>query len=376
MSVTASQLNRLMRCPASNSFPGVMDSSSYSADGVAIHAFLENVSKLGRDAALALVPEDLRPRCARIPCEDLPVNLSAEVPLALDLHTGRARICSRRGRQYDVWPNEWAGTADVVGRMGEVVFVADWKTGPRPVAVRDNWQLAFYAVAAARLYDASGAVVEVIQIDEDGEIYRKRIELDLVDLDDAFGAFVDLRASIEEAESDVRDGRAPSVREGDHCNRCPSFVHCPAKVALVKRMAHGHAYDEFEAAIGALDIADAGRVYLEVKRFKRLVNRIERQIYAIASERPIPLPGGEELRLVTKEGNERIDGDIAWSVISSLFDRETADRAVGRTASKAGLKRALDVPRKELERIVDAIREAQGIARPMRESLEVVPCEK
>lgn len=69
---TASQLERVMACPASAALPKARSTDSYSERGTAIHDYLENVFYIGADAALAKVPSAYAEDCAMIPLEKFP----------------------------------------------------------------------------------------------------------------------------------------------------------------------------------------------------------------------------------------------------------------------------------------------------------------
>jgi hypothetical protein len=60
---TASGLERIAICEGAAVLPSVGSVSDDASRGHAIHAFLEAVPKVGRDAALAACPEDVRPFC-------------------------------------------------------------------------------------------------------------------------------------------------------------------------------------------------------------------------------------------------------------------------------------------------------------------------
>jgi hypothetical protein len=376
--ITASQLTRLFRCPASNSFPCVRSTSEASERGVAIHAFLEDAIMRGRDAALASVAEEYRDVCEAIPIDRIP-HVTPELAFAYDVETGVARVLGRGiGRKYGALGNsEIAGTADVVGGSDGMVYVGDYKTGRSYVEPAErNLQLAFLALAAARAYRVTSATVEILRVREHGELWIDRATLDVFDLDALATRLRYLVRHVHEADDRVSRGEVPNLSEGPWCDYCPSYLACPAKVGLVKRLALGTELDEIELMTRPLDPEVAGVAYERIVSAERMLARLKRSIYAVARERPIPLPSGNVLGEVTRQGNERLDGDIAWRVVERMHGREIADAAVTRGATKAGLRRALSGARGAFDAVLAEIRAEGGAEKPMRTGVEEYPGEK
>src|SRR5690606_5564131 len=113
------------------------------------------------------VPEKYRDLCEAIDFERLPQGLAAEVAIAIDVQTGKARELGRgNGRCYEtVRETEIPMTLDLLGANDDAVMVGDYKSGYSdvPPAV-ENGQLRTNAVAAARLIGRDTAVVEIIRI--------------------------------------------------------------------------------------------------------------------------------------------------------------------------------------------------------------------
>ena len=72
-----------------------------------------------------------------------------------------------------------------------------------------------------------------------------------------------------------------------------------------------------------------------------LAKRLREALYARAAERPIPLGNGMVLGERTVEGNDKLDGDIVWTVVRDLHGQEMADAAVERHATKSKLDAAI-----------------------------------
>ena len=67
--------------------PHASHSTIYTSRGTAIHAFLEDVSAIGRDAALELVDGEYRDTCEALNLDglDLQLSLAAEVAIAVPI---------------------------------------------------------------------------------------------------------------------------------------------------------------------------------------------------------------------------------------------------------------------------------------------------
>jgi hypothetical protein len=364
--LTASQLARVLRCPGSATLPHEDTSSEAAARGTAVHEFLELVPVLGRDESLALVAEEFRPVCEALDLRGLPIGLAAEVTLAFDVSTGQARELGRGlRRDYSgASSTEIVGTADVLGVGPDAVFVADWKTGWDVEAPATNPQVRFLAMAAARAYGRTRAVAEIIRLREAGPPWRERAELDVFDLDEVA---VQMRALAARVEADE-----VAFNQGPWCKRCPSFAHCPAKIALLRRLADGTETHEMELML-PLTAEMASVAYRRWKLAKELLRRVEAALHEFASHQPIAIGEGRWFGELLTEGTEQLDGDVVWEVLRRRFDRDVADQAVTRTATKARLREVLRArqskPRSlaKTERAVLAeIRNRGGAIRPVR----------
>lgn len=333
---TGSGLERLMLCDGPAYLPHVESTSDDADRGRAIHAFLETASASGRDVALDLSPEELRPALEALDLSRLPVDparYAAEVAFALDPFTGAARELGRGiGRRYEVTDTEIAGTADVTALLdADGVFIADWKAGwSRRTPARENPQLRFYALAAARAYGRSEATVQIVRIMEDGATWTDEARFDAFDLD-SFAT--DLRALAERVQA-LRSGTAkPRVAEGPQCKWCPAFNACPAKTALLRA-----------AALAAPDPAEltpdvAREAYRRLKLYKEAVARAEEILREYARNTPIPLDGGVQYG-VRVDKTKSLDGAVAASVLRDLLG-DAAAEAITVEVTQAGIKRAL-----------------------------------
>lgn len=355
---TASGLERAMRCGASLRLPVIESTSAAAEAGAARHAFLARVRVVGRDAALAEVPEEHRAICAALPVDELPTDLACEVAYAYDVAADSCREIGRNvGRNYGVLaPMELAGTADVVGVAEDRVYVADYKSAGYRGRAADSMQLRFLALAAATYHSVPAARVEIIRLTDDGGVSRSWHDYDELDLD----AFAH-----ELREWFARAGQGGPV-EGPWCHGCKSALHCPAKVGLIQLAAGGQ--DIAAPFMGGLSRGSVGKAYQLAESLKGLTRELERRIFAAVEELgPCPMPDGRELRMVIGEGRETLDGDVAHRVLTGMLGREAADQAVEMRATKEGIRRALKGKVASVEpalrEVVDRVRQEGGARR-------------
>jgi hypothetical protein len=302
-----------------------------------------------------------------IRADDLPTELAHEVAFAFDLITGRARELGRSiGRDYfshGLLESEIPLTVDVVGVSSDSVFVADYKTGrSKTTEAKNNMQVGLAAVCAAQVYGRSSAVVEVIKPSmSGGRAYRDRATLDVFALDEITAR---MRGFSERRAAAMVD--VPNVTVGDHCRYCPSYSHCPAWTSLAVRVGTGAELDDLRTI--SLTEENAGQALARAKVVKKFCERIISAVYGMAAQDPIEIFPGVMLGEKTKQGNEVLDGTIAHSVISDLFDSDMANESAKFSVTKASIERAarergLSVA-PTLTAIVEEIRIRGGSDRP------------
>jgi len=332
--LTGSGLERVKVCPGSAILPGTETVSDYASRGRSIHSFLEAVNRKGRDAALEEAPEEIRPLCEALDLRLMPTDpgrFASEVAFAYDPETGEAREIGRNlERRYDVREGEIAGTADVVAMLdADGVYVADFKSGwSRKTAARDSWQLRFYALAAARAYGRSRAVVQVIRIFEDGETWTDEAALDAFALDEFAMDVGALAAELDAMRALYADGVEPPLVEGDHCRWCPAFARCPAKTALVM-------------APPSVEITPEGAAlaYQRIRLYKQALEKAEAILKDYARAHPIPLPDGTVYG-PRYDSTRQINGAVAAGVLRELLG-PGAEVGIEVGVTQASIKRAL-----------------------------------
>lgn len=378
---TASYLPRVVACPASFVLPQEREEKGRpAAQGTAIHAYLAAVGTKGREAALADVPEEFRDVCDAIPLERLPLNLAAEVTLAIDLETGAARELGRDlNRDYSAaLPTEIVGTVDALGMNDDEVLIIDWKSGRGHVdpAAR-NWQLLALAVAAARVYGKSRARVGIGFVPEGSKPWFDWADLDALDLDAALYQLRKMARRIEKARADLAAGRTPETTPNVHCRYCPAWKSCPSQTALLRQVVAAPA--EIEREVMTLLTPETARAaYERIKLVSAVVKRVEQAVYAWAATSPIDLGDGNVLGMTTTQ-KESVDGDKALPVLRAKFGDAVAEAACERSTSKAAINRALKKVERskgtsfaEVERdALAALREAGAISIKTTETVQV-----
>jgi len=385
---TGSRLARVIACPASSALPQVDDLEPQPAAsrGTKIHRYLQRVSEVGSDAALAEVAAlnepELLSYCETIDIDELPVDLAAEVAFAWNWSRRTGRELGRGiDRAYTgLGPTEVGLTTDVLGvdRKDRRVFIGDYKSGRLWVGrPRENAQLMSAAAAACSVFDADEAVVEVIYLDDDGVPRRFADVVTAWELE-TFGD--DLEAAMQsaiEARMVIGRGGTPNVAAGSHCRYCSAYRNCPAQTALVRAAVTAlqpGAGAPFTSGFLAPDRLAA--TWRQVQAFRIMLGRVESEVLALASREPIDLGDGKVLGPV-ETARETIEADTTYTVLEARYGRAAADRAMTRKTSKAAVRTvatAYKPPKAklstrngdgELDRILDEIR-ARGGAKVRR----------
>lgn len=389
MRVTGSKAHRVWKCAVSAVLPQLeTDDSKYEPardKGKGIHAFLETV-KAGRPEALAAAPRELVPLLEALDLDDLPVDLACEVAFAWNwrAHTarelGRSPDLPRRvdgGVDYDKlgvdWSCEVPGTYDVVGvvelqdlRSGNNEnrikrgYVGDYKSGHVKYPAPDLFaQTLLGALCVRAVYGCDDVVVELIHIHDNGGHHKARRTLNEWDLDVFARELTSVMLAIE-AEHDNISGPGDAwaeltPREGPHCDYCPAFKACPAKVGLVRSIPEkllelgirpGTLPDEdgvernaLVLTPGMLTVRNAAQAWMTLELIADVVNRAKDEVIGIAAFEEIPLPDGRVIGRVVNE-KRSLDGRVAAEVLEARYGRATRDEFVEPHVTMAALRQA------------------------------------
>jgi hypothetical protein len=421
---SGSKIHRFWRCTASAILPQDTNEDRDAKHepargrGKDVHRFLERIGQLRaeqpdgqlaerRDKALSELPRSVATGnpvhdriymlCAALDLERLPAHLATEVAYCWDVLTGDVRELGRNlgHRDYHLLENppsetEVPFTLDAIGAAsiplptGRTIrrgYVGDYKLGhtryPRP---GDFGQTLLGAIGIRRLHNLDEVVVELIFIDEDGDHYTVRDNLDSWDLDtferELGGAF----DSIPQLEADYQAGRGLPLHEGPHCAHCNAYKHCDAKTALMRAMPAelvrlgmrqgGNA--ELEFTPGAITRRNAAVMYQALEAIEALIKRGKAEICEMGYQEPIPLDDG---RIIEPRETRRrsISGPVAATVLQARWGPEEVKKRIELKCSldalrdaciaRKGPKDKLETRRKDgmLDLLVAEIERAGGV---------------
>lgn len=367
-----SAMGRIAACSPSAVLPRSETSTEFAGRGHVVHGYLRNVNAMGVDEALARVPEEHRDACEVIDLSALPLNpeaYAAEVAFAYDVDAGTAREIGRdlaRGYAGLISGREIPGTLDVVGLTEDAVIYLDFKTGHSDLGpAKENWQLRIGALAAARAYGRSRALVGIIRINEEGEPYYQRAELTELDLDATEEEIRQVVARVERAQALIDAGEQPTTVEGAHCRYCPAFDFCPAKRSLAREIVGAGG----PVLPAVLDDETAAIALQRLEAVESVVKRAWQVLEERARIRPIPLGDGK-LFGPQALAREKLDAEKVIEVLDERFGAEIAlALEVKQSTTKEALKAALrkhvaKTPGAKITKVFDAtmeaIREAGG----------------
>lgn len=317
--ISASAIPRLLACPASHRLPHHQYNSAHATAGQDRHAEAEAAADTGGElhpAVVALMREG--------------DQMATECAFAYDVATDTARELGHVDRRYgSLAPYELPGTMDLLIRGHGRAVVIDYKSFAEVDPAERNTQLATYALMVARCYGLDEVTVAIVYLTN---AHRPSIAtLGPLDLDAHAARLKRLHVEVAKPSAPV---------SGPHCKYCPAFLACPVQHALTIDVGETLPL-RIEAQVPFGDDQSAAEAFDLLQRIKVLSTRIQAALYARAAERPIPLGNGMVLGERTVEGNDRLDGNIVWSVVRDLHGQEMADAAVERHATKAKLDAAI-----------------------------------
>lgn len=335
MMPSGSSVERTMECPASLQLPHTYNTSEAAERGTAIHAYLEQiVSGKTTDEALAVVPEKYRNDCADVNLDKFwgiqYRDLKAEVSMAVNVHTGVARVLGSNRNYATVTPDEFYGTADYIGRTQDgILVVGDFKTGLANVShPRSNWQLKTLAYILSQLHGENEVEVAIVKTEGEGQLLSHRFDsLDLAVIAE------DLRI----LHGKLQKPQAP--KEGKWCDWCPAYKSCPAKVTMLRELAAAPNVTA-DKIVDELKSGDAKQAYRRYRTIKTALQKVEAELRMLTEREPIDLGDGFFYGPV-KQTREEIDGKVAFEAVMGLYGADVAKAAVGFTTSKTAIEKAI-----------------------------------
>jgi hypothetical protein len=325
---SASKADTALTCIGSVVLPGIQEQSEFSEAGNVLHRYADTARKRGKAAALAEAPEEEREWLEALDLDALPPGFESEVALGWDPDTDTGRryeLAEHRGYPDD---GLFHGTADLVGihmaidgverpsgaasytaRIDKVI-VYDLKRFGAKVAAKNSAQLALLALAAARVAGADEAEVAMLQPGSRGWIVDRH-QLDALDLEEWADRFRRLKAQLEAH----REGTVPALTAGGHCTYCPALRWCPAQSAIVRQVA-GLELATIDEMIGSLTDTEAGELWERALLVEKLADAAKSALRARATQAPIPLPGGKELRAV--KWSQTVKSPVAKAELEAL----------------------------------------------------------
>lgn len=348
---TASSIQRAMMCPGSMVLPRVQNINEGNKRGSAVHLFLRDSLKLGREKALLSVADEYRLDCEEVDLSKLPPNIvesRAEATFKFNPKTGKGEFVGcDLDRNYPSDDGCFYGTADLFGYFEKgFPVILDYKTGDSYVPPpRENWQLRMLAVAAGRYCNAERVCIGIVSI-RGGETVCRTEVLEQMDLDlDA--ANLSSLADRHVQESAKGDGKAAySLTTGSHCDWCPSRVYCPAQTAIIRELAGESATDLASSIQAMLTPQNAAKAYNRLKQVRNALRNVEKALYGYAAQNPIELGEGLYFGATTSK-REELDGIAVYSAVQKMLGTEAANVACEIDATKASIKRAVKKAKEE-----------------------------
>lgn len=331
MKLSGSRLPLASRCIGSAVLPGVHTTSDAAESGTGRHTFLRRVAEIGRDAALAEIPEgaDWRETCEGLDVDAIPTG-AWETSFAYHPETDTARILGTDRDYAGAAADEITGTADLLTEYEGRPWVIDFKG---PEAVDDpgvNLQLMFYALCHARVIGADAIRVSICNVHGGGRLEWHHAEMNGWDLEIVASRVSalwtrtrTLRASYE------RGGLTPDLVAGMHCRYCPAMPSCPAQVTLAYELVT--ARDEMTAeTVLSLSDSQAGAAWVKVAQYRQVLDRIDGALRERAMLKGLPLPDGSQL-VVQESTRKTLDVEKALPILRTLVGDGRAETFVERS---------------------------------------------
>ena len=266
---SASGLERLEACPASESLPHAPYSGEAAEQGTENHRVIEEVINAGG------VPEALADIFAGAE------QVHTEIAYVIDVVARTARRIGKLAAARDygkLGASEVAMTLDVEIVHADRITVIDWKSRSRVTPAERNLQILAQMCAVESHYGLSGQA---------GLVYLDNMERDLApfSLLDSGARWSRLARVVERAGKGT-----PSA--GSHCRYCPALVHCPTQRAALA------AFSDGPLGIESMPVARIGELWVQLDTIEQMLEQARAAARERARREPIPLPSGKYLRLV------------------------------------------------------------------------------
>lgn len=229
--VGGSTAKRVMNCPGSVALVKLAPpspSSTYADKGTLLHNLIaeildtdtDPVSLIGTNYEGQILDQEMIDEKLQ-PALDLLDKLDPDKAMALAVET--------RVGFGDYLPGAF-GSCDVLGRMGDVAYVIDWKFGDGiAVDAEENEQLMYYAAAAMRTPEAAW-------------VFKGATSIECIIIQPpVIRRWTTTPARIKQFEKDlkraVKAAGLPDAKlnPGDHCRWCAAKPTCPAMTGAVDR---------------------------------------------------------------------------------------------------------------------------------------------
>lgn len=343
---TFSHTPRAFACPPSFALPeDAPHSSTSSSRGIAIHAYLADVPRIGVEAALAKVPSEWRNDCARIDLDGLPLSGDniQELALAYDMVSGEVVELGRDiGRNYgEVSLTRLPGTLDVAYREGSMACYDDYKTGhsvlPPP---KKHMQFRVGCMALAKWMGCGSARARMIHINDDGSHWTEEYVFDAEELAEIEAEFARGIVAVLAAQDAFARGEKLSVQPGDHCTYCPCWTSCPSKTSLMRQVVKER--DTLETRLSNLFTEELfPQALAAITEIGQWYSRIKGQAKAFGKRYTVALGDGWYYGENTVQVKE-YDGQRVFDVVEKELGTSAAKVAVGMDASRASIQRAVE----------------------------------
>ena len=200
------------------------------------------------------------------------------------------------------WDSSIFGTADVVGRVGDVTYIVDWKFGNNRVEAEENEQLLFYAAALSHTralewawWSSEKVVLVIVQ------------PFEVRTWETTWGRVREFEMDLIRAVGLAKQPNAP-LRSGDHCRWCPARGFCPQMTGEVERLTR--------LQLESLDEQALARALSLAQRLESFIDAAK-ELAQARLENDLPVPG---FKLVAKRAVRKwVDEARARAVLGEEF---------------------------------------------------------